>query len=61
MNVRLILIFWRRARRTGRDLDLAGYVAIAAAAVMLVATGIVGPTLDAQQDRHPDAARHAAR
>lgn len=61
MSVRQIVALWRRVRRSGRDLDLAGYAAVAAGAVMLIATGIVGPTLDAQQHRHADAERHAAR
>ena len=61
MSARRIVLLWRRVRRTGRDLDLAGYAAIAAGAVMLIATGIVGPTLDAQPHRHADAAPHAAR
>lgn len=61
MTFRRIVTLWRRARRAGRDLDLAGYAAFAVGALMLVATGIVGPSLDAQWDRHADAARHAAR
>lgn len=61
MSARRIVLLWRRVRRTGRDLDLAGYAAIAAGAVMLIATGVVGPTLDAQPHRHADAAPHAAR
>ena len=61
MSARRIVVLWRRVRRTGRDLDLAGYAAIAAGAVMLIATGIVGPTLDAQPHRHADAAPLAAR
>lgn len=61
MSARRIAVLWRRARLAGRDLDLAGYVALAAGAVMLIATGIVGPTLDAQQHLHADAERHAAR
>lgn len=61
MSARRIVVLWRRVRRTGRDLDLAGYAAIAAGAAMLIATGIVGPTLDAQPHRHADAAPHAAR
>ncbi len=61
MTFRRIATLWRRARRAGRDLDVAGYAALAAGAVMLIATGIVGPTLDARQHRHADAERHAAR
>ncbi|MCP2517435.1 hypothetical protein M5J07_21025 [Achromobacter mucicolens] len=61
MTFRRIATLWRRARRAGRDLDFAGYAAFAVGALMLVATGIVGPSLDAQQHRHVDAERHAAR
>ncbi|MCY1518524.1 hypothetical protein D9M68_532450 [compost metagenome] len=46
--IRRLLTLWRRARRTGRDLDAVGYLAGAVAFVMLIATGIAGPTLDAQ-------------
>ncbi|WP_338618969.1 hypothetical protein [Achromobacter sp. E1] len=54
-------MLWRRARRAGRDLDLAGYAAFAVGALMLAATGVVGPTLDAQPAQQPGAAYHAAR
>ena len=51
-------------RRTGRDLDIAGYaVGIAGGVLMLAAlSGVVGPTLDARQQQHQAGAeRHAAR
>ncbi|CAB3862734.1 hypothetical protein LMG26858_02306 [Achromobacter anxifer] len=46
---RRLIAFWRRARRTGRDLDLAAYAAaIVGGTVFLAAmTGALGPTLDA--------------
>ena len=58
---RRLLAIWRRARRTGRDLDLAGYAAFAVGALMLAATGVVGPTLDAAQERQTSTVHHAAR
>lgn len=61
MSARRIVVLWRRARRAGRDLDLAGYAAFAVGALMLAATGVVGPTLDAQPAQQPGAAYHAAR
>jgi len=60
MSVRTLITRWRRARRAGRDLDLAGYAAFAVGALMLVATGVVGPTLDAQPNHLAGAAHHAA-
>lgn len=62
--IRRLHITWRRARRTGRDLDIAGYaVGIAGGVLMLAAlSGVVGPTLDARQQQHQAGAeRHAAR
>jgi hypothetical protein len=49
--IRRLRITWRRARRTGRDLNLAAYAAaIAGGTLYLVAlTGALGPTLDARQ------------
>ncbi|MNL14956.1 hypothetical protein D3C87_1359180 [compost metagenome] len=61
MSARRLLALWRRARRTGRDLDLAGYASLAAGALMLLATGVVGPTLDAPPHGLVDAAHRAAR
>ena len=61
MNARRIVILWRRARRAGRDLDLAGYAAFAVGALMLAGTGVVGPTLDAQPLQKAGAVHHAAR
>ncbi len=48
--IRRIRILWRRARRTGRDLELAGYASFVAAGVVLLGsfTGVIGPSLDAQ-------------
>jgi hypothetical protein len=48
--IRRLSILWRRARRTGRDLDIAGYaMGIAGGVLMLAAlTGVVGPSLDAR-------------
>lgn len=48
--IRRLRVNWRRARRTGRDLDIAGYaVGIAGGVLMLAAlTGVLGPTLDAR-------------
>ena len=62
--IRRLRITWRRARRTGRDLNLAAYAAaIAGGTLYLVAlTGALGPTLDARQQQHQAGAeRHAAR
>ncbi|MCP1404611.1 hypothetical protein [Achromobacter insolitus] len=61
MSVRRIVTLWRRARRAGRDLDLAGYAAFAVGALMLAATGVVGPTLDAAQEQQTSTVYHAAR
>ncbi|WP_258129205.1 hypothetical protein [Achromobacter anxifer] len=58
---RRLIALWRRARRTGRDLDLAGYAAFAVGALMLAATGVVGPTLDAAQEQQTSTVYHAAR
>ncbi|MBR8657294.1 hypothetical protein KDH83_28655 [Achromobacter sp. Marseille-Q0513] len=48
--IRRISITWRRARRTGRDLDLAAYACFVLSGVALLAalSGVLGPTLDAQ-------------
>ncbi|CAB3660099.1 hypothetical protein LMG26696_03325 [Achromobacter pulmonis] len=55
--IRRLRVVWRRARRTGRDLDAAAYAAFVAGGVLfLVAfTGALGPSLDAH------AAPHSAR
>ncbi|SSW67242.1 hypothetical protein AVE30378_02522 [Achromobacter veterisilvae] len=47
--IRRLRITWRRARRTGRDLDLVAYVAgiVGATAFLVAMTGVLGPTLDA--------------
>lgn len=60
---RRLHIVWRRARRTGRDLDLAAYAAVIAGGTLLLAafTGVLGPTLDAHQPQQASAARHASR
>lgn len=49
MNARRFLTVWRRVRRTGRDLDVAAYIAgIVGGTLYLAAmTGVLGPTLDA--------------
>lgn len=62
MNARRFLIAWQRARRTGRDLDLAAYCAFVAGGTIFLAaiTGALGPTLDAQH-QGASAERHAAR
>ena len=41
-------VVWRRARRTGRDLDAVAYVAVVAGGVLFLAalTGTLGPSLD---------------
>ncbi|WP_025139037.1 hypothetical protein [Achromobacter sp. DH1f] len=59
---RRLRILWRRARRTGRDLDLAAYAAGVIGGVVFLAalTGVLGPTLDAQRQQ-VGAERHAAR
>lgn len=46
--IRRISITWRRARRTGRDLDIAGYACAIVSGVALLAalSGVLGPTLD---------------
>ncbi|MFG0231784.1 hypothetical protein [Achromobacter sp. 413638] len=53
--IRRLRVNWRRARRTGRDLDIAGYaVGIAGGVLMLAAlTGVLGPTLDSQSTPYP--------
>lgn len=60
--IRRLRIVWRRARRTGRDLDAAAYAAGIVGGVIFLAamTGVLGPTLDAH---HPQAGavRHASR
>lgn len=61
MSVRRIVTLWRRARRTGRDLDLVGYASLTAGALMLLASGVVGPTLDASAQQQAGAERHASR
>lgn len=63
MSARRIVILWRRARRAGRDLDLAAYAAGIAGGTLLLAafTGVLGPTLDAHQPQQASAARHASR
>lgn len=60
--MRRLHIIWRRARRTGRDLDLAAYCSFLAGGTIFLAvlTGSLGPTLDARH-QHAGAARHAAR
>lgn len=47
--IRRLHILWRRARRTGRDIDLVAYATgLVGGTVFLVAmTGVVGPTRDA--------------
>lgn len=59
--IRRLLVLWRRARHTGRDLDLAGWLAFIAGAAMLVATGVVGPTIDARAPLPIAAELHAGR
>lgn len=49
MSARRLLALWRRARRTGRDLDLAAYGAALVGGTVFLAfvTGVLGPSLDA--------------
>ena len=60
---RRLRIVWRRARRTGRDLDAAAYAAGIVGGVIFLAamTGVLGPTLDAQHHHQASAERHASR
>ncbi|CUJ46877.1 Uncharacterised protein [Achromobacter sp. 2789STDY5608633] len=55
---RRIRVVWRRARRTGRDLDAAAYAAFVTGGALLLAalTGALGPSLDAHA-----ASSHSAR
>jgi hypothetical protein len=48
MSARRLFIAWRRARRTGRDLDLVAYAAGVVGGTLFLAamTGALGPTLD---------------
>jgi hypothetical protein len=61
--IRRLRIVWRRARRTGRDLDAAAYAAGIVGGVIFLAamTGVLGPTLDTQRHHRAGAERHAAR
>lgn len=61
--IRRLRIVWRRARRTGRDLDAAAYAAGIVGGVIFLAamTGVLGPTLDTQRHHPAGAERHAAR
>lgn len=52
--IRRLRNLWHRARLSGRDLDFAGVAAIFAGAVVLLASGMVGPTRDAHS-LHPTA------
>lgn len=47
--IRRFSTLWRRARRTGRDLDAVAYAAFIAGGVLFLAalTGALGPSLDA--------------
>ncbi|MFY1915844.1 hypothetical protein ACOTB6_30165 [Achromobacter xylosoxidans] len=56
--IRRLHVVWRRARRTGRDLDAVAYVAFVAGGVLFLAalTGALGPSLDAHA-----ASSHSAR
>lgn len=60
--IRRLRITCRRARRTGRDLDLAAYCAFLAGGTIFLATltGALGPTIDARH-HHAGDERHAAR
>lgn len=62
--IRRLCILWRRARRTGRDLDAASYLAgIVGGTLYLAAmTGVLGPSIDAAQpSQQAGAERHASR
>lgn len=61
--IRRLCIVWRRARRTGRDLDAASYAAGIVGGVIFLAamTGVLGPTLDAPRHHQAGAERHASR
>ncbi len=56
-------VVWRRARRTGRDLEAAAYAAGIVGGVIFLAamTGVLGPTLDAPGHHLGGAERHASR
>ncbi len=60
--IRRLRVTWRRARRTGRDLDAAAYATGIVGGVIFLAalTGVLGPSLDAQRHQ-AGAERHAAR
>ena len=60
MSARRFRILWRRARRMGHDLDMAGCAAFIAGMAMLLATGVVGPTIDAHAPLFAGAEPHAA-
>ena len=49
MTARALLARWRRARRTGRDLDYAAYAALVVGGTLFLAamTGAIGPSIDA--------------
>lgn len=59
---RRLRTIWRRARRTGGDLDAAAYAAGIVGGVIFLAalTGVLGPTLDAHHQQ-AGAVRHASR
>ncbi|AMG45497.1 hypothetical protein AL520_14380 [Achromobacter xylosoxidans] len=50
MSARCLLALWRRARRSGRDLDAVSYLVgtVGGALFLAAMTGVLGPSLDAR-------------
>lgn len=59
---RRLCTLWRRARRTGRDLDAVAYAAFIAGGVLFLAalSGALGPSLDARSAPAPYSAQAAS-
>ncbi|AZY49710.1 hypothetical protein C0J09_11570 [Bordetella avium] len=57
---RRLATLWRRARRTGQDLDYVGYLSgLIGALALLIATSVIGPTLDANDQIAGDSRKTA--